>query len=130
MCMREIKEIIVHCSDSPHGRGDDAATIHRWHLERGFSGVGYHWVILESGEIQAGRPEYWKGAHAKNYNFGSIGICLIGQKYFTEEQLVSLRCLINLKLKQWPGAKVMGHHDVDPNKTCPNFDVKKWLLRT
>ena len=41
--MREIKKIIIHCSDSEFG---DAALIDKWHKERGWTGIGYHYVIL------------------------------------------------------------------------------------
>ena len=52
---RVTQRIIIHHSAS---RGnEDAATIHRWHLSRGWAGIGYHFVILRNGEIQAGRPE-------------------------------------------------------------------------
>ena len=47
-----IDAIVVHCSDSPHGRGNNAETIHGWHLARKWSGIGYHYVILEDGTVQ------------------------------------------------------------------------------
>ena len=122
----EIEYIVVHCSDSPQGRGDTAATIHSWHLENDWSGIGYHRVILENGTVENGRPLYWKGAHARPYNSKSIGICLIGEGVFTFEQYDALRKLILRMLERSPQAKVVGHCDLDKNKTCPNFDVKAW----
>ena len=80
---------VIHCSDSPQGRGDNAQTIHRWHKERGFDGIGYHYVILEDGTVENGRPEFWSGAHAKGHN-DAIGICFIGDEDFTEAQFQSL----------------------------------------
>ena len=125
-----INKLVVHCSDSPHGRGDNAETIHKWHTSKGWDGIGYHYVILEDGHIEAGRPEYWSGAHVKDHNTGSIGICLIGEKYFTEKQLVSLDYILHSLLEDYPGAEVLGHRDLDKNKTCPNFDVKQWFTAT
>lgn len=122
-----IEKIVIHCSDSPHGRGDDAKTIHRWHLERSFSGIGYHWVITETGALQAGRPEYWLGAHVRGHNDDSIGICLIGRDVFTAAQLGTLADLVKSRLQKYPDATVYGHSDIDPNKTCPNFDVGQFL---
>lgn len=126
--MREINKLIIHCSDSPQGRGDDADTIRRWHKERGWSDIGYHYVIVEDGDIQVGRDLERSGAHAKGHNSNSIGICLIGQTSFTDEQFVSLGTLVigmmeqfNVKIED-----VIGHYDVS-SKTCPNFNVKDFL---
>ena len=118
---------VIHCSDSPQGRGDTAETIHKWHKERGFDGIGYHYVILEDGTVQSGRPEYWSGAHAKGFN-NTIGVCLIGDSDFTPAQYISLEKL--LKEHEFNSSEVVGHYHVDPNKTCPNFDVKKYLIST
>jgi len=124
-----INKIIVHCSASPQGRHDDAATIHRWHVNRGFDGIGYHYVVLENGNVQHGRPEYWQGAHAAGHNRDSLGICLIGQGGdATPEQLNALRGLITqARHKYGRHIDVIGHCDVNPAKTCPGFDVKTWL---
>lgn len=127
--MSNINYIVVHCSDSPQGRGDTAATIHKWHVERGWSGIGYHYVVLEDGTVERGRPHYWTGAHVKNHNSDSLGICLIGRDSFTEEQFLALRGLINLLKLSYPRAEVLGHRDLDGNKSCPNFDVKEWWAK-
>lgn len=124
-----IKHIVIHCSDSPQGRGDTAATIHRWHQERGFDGIGYHYVILESGEIERGRPHCWKGAHVAGHNGSSIGVCLIGIDSFTDDQMAALRDLITELQSMYHDAEVVGHRDLDSRKTCPNFDVRQWLKR-
>jgi len=116
---------IVHCSDSPQGRGDDAEAIHRWHLERGFDGIGYHYIILEDGRIQNGRPDYWVGAHAKGFN-KAIGICLIGNDVFTMAQYISLEFI--LKDRGFKASEIKGHYQVDSKKTCPNFDMDKFLV--
>ena len=122
-----IERIILHCSDSPHGRGDDAAAIHRWHIERGWDGIGYNWVIVESGEIQAGRPEYWTGAHCRGFNEGSIGICLIGDNDFTNDQIAALTYLKDELQERYPDAQWFNHYDLDPRKTCPNMDLVSLL---
>ncbi|MEW8139413.1 MAG: N-acetylmuramoyl-L-alanine amidase [Candidatus Thiodiazotropha endolucinida] len=121
-----IKRLVVHCSDSPNNRDVTAADIHRWHKEKGWSGIGYNAVIRRSGEVERGRPHYWKGAHVGKYNAGSLGVCLIGRDQFTDEQLAALRELLTEWLHKYPNAEVMGHRDLDPNKPCPNFDVKAW----
>lgn len=122
----DVKYIVVHCSDSPQGRGDGAEAIHRWHLEKGWSGIGYHYVINENGGIEHGRPTYWEGAHAYGYNSQSIGICLIGRGEYTEEQYNTLAGLLKRELRQFTNAVVVGHKDLNKGKECPMFDVIEW----
>lgn len=135
--MRAIKYIVIHCSDSTNNRvdnrNDGAPEIHRWHIEKGWDGIGYHYVINENGTLQLGRPvwlhnrEFWKGSHAVGYNHESIGICLIGENYFHPEQLTILRSVINDLLSAWPDAKVVGHYQLNPLKSCPGIDIPHWL---
>ena len=123
----KIDKIVVHISDSPHGRGDNAATIHAWHKQNGWDGIGYHEVITETGKLEFGRPHYWSGAHVKGHNHNSIGICLIGKpNELNGEQLTVLRMRINKLIQMYPGAKVYGHCDLDENKPyCPSEQVMK-----
>jgi len=123
-----MKYIVVHCSDSPQGRGDDAKTIHAWHLQRGWDGIGYHYVITEDGTRQAGRPEYWVGSHVAKHNTLSVGICLIGREEFTPEQYSELVHLLRELKGRYPTAKIVGHYQLDPAKTCPNFDVPHFII--
>ena len=116
---------IIHCSDSPHGRGDNAETIHKWHLTNGWDGIGYHYVILEDGTVENGRPEFWKGSHARGFN-DSLGVCLIGTTEFTHAQFISLEKL--LLDRGFTSDEVVGHYDVSAEKTCPNFNVQKFLV--
>jgi len=137
--MREIDKIIIHCSDSGFG---DAATIDGWHKERGWDGIGYHYVILngyrypgqgyradEDGLIENGRPIEKPGAHCRGANKTSIGICLIGKHLFTARQLYgSLPKLIRrIGIETVREIEVKGHYEFDKGKTCPNIDMD--LLR-
>ncbi len=125
--MMNITRVVIHCSASPQGRGDDAETIHSWHTRRGWSGIGYHYVILEDGTLQTGRPEYWEGAHVNGHNKDSLGICLIGYgSEVTNDQMDTLAQLLLGLNHKYNGVEVLGHNDLDPNKTCPNFNVKEW----
>ena len=133
--MRTINQIILHCSDSSFG---DVATIRDWHLERNFSDIGYHHVILNGvrhygsvydesldGVIEHGRPIETPGAHCKGQNEDSIGICLIGKNSFTCEQMFNLRnLLLNLMKKHdLKPENVYPHHHYNLNKSCPNWDI-------
>lgn len=128
--MNKIEYLVVHCADTPDDKAFFAKDIHQWHLERGWSGIGYHRVIDRDGKIENGRPDYWQGAHVKGYNHCSLGVCLIGRKEFTRGQFSSLRALLNDWSNLYPDAKIVGHTELNPGKTCPNFDVQKWLKRS
>ena len=126
--MAKITHITIHCSASPQGRGDGAEAIHRWHIERGWDGIGYHYVIVDDGGIQRGRPHYWTGSHVQSHNTNNLGICLIGTDTFTTEQYSSLTSLLRELISQYPGVRILGHRDwPGVSKTCPNFDVGEYL---
>ena len=126
----QVDYIVLHCTESPNNlvdtRLDTAEDIHRWHKERGFQGIGYHWVIREDGKREAGRPEFWQGAHVRGYNHNSIGVALVGNGYFHQSQMSELDRLISELLGRYPEARVVGHNELDSSKTCPNFDVQEW----
>ena len=124
--MRPISLIVLHCSDTPDNRDHDAADIDRWHKEFGWDGIGYHHVIKRDGTIESGRAYEVVGAHVQGHNANSIGICLIGRKEYTEEQMISLEGLVNALKARWRSADVVGHCDLDKRKTCPNFNVLEW----
>ena len=81
--MRTINKIILHCSDSDNVGHDNIDEIRRWHLLKNWLDIGYHFFITKSGELQYGRPLWMEGAHCKEYNKNSIGICLSGKEDFT-----------------------------------------------
>lgn len=132
--MRQIRRIIIHCSDSDRPNHDNIETIRQWHTlpkprGNGWKDVGYHYFIKSNGDIEVGRPIEQVGAHVANHNADSIGICLHGKTKFTVEQFTSLRRLI-LKERfehNIPEEMVFGHCDFDNRKTCPNFDYKAVL---
>ena len=76
--MRKIDSIIIHCSATKVGQDFTAADIDRWHRERGFNGIGYHYVVCLDGRLERGRDISLAGAHCKGWNEHSIGICYIG----------------------------------------------------
>jgi N-acetylmuramoyl-L-alanine amidase len=129
--MRKINKIIVHCSATPEGRNVSAATIDKWHKERGWSGIGYHYVVKLDGSIEYGRMVDKVGAHCKGHNKSSIGICYIGgcdsdmkaKDTRTPQQIASMLELIRILKKLHPGVEVFGHRDFS-TKECPSFDAK------
>jgi len=123
---RTIDKIIIHCADTPNGRETHASDIDRWHKERGWRCIGYHFVVCLDGSVELGRPVDEVGAHCYGQNRHSIGICMIGDDQFTQAQWDALhRLLADLGLR-YADATVHGHREFS-SKTCPNFDVSVWL---
>ena len=137
-----VDTIFIHCSATrPDWMADKAlsskvAEIARWHKQKGWTAVGYHWLIDRDGSVSRGRPEKNVGAHVQGHNMGSLGICLIGgfgssendpfEKNYTPEQEASLRQLIEDIKARTPIKKIRGHNEVAA-KACPGFNVKRWI---
>jgi len=114
------KRAIIHHSASADV---SAATIHQWHLNQGWSGIGYQFVIRANGAIERGRPEWAIGSHSgPKGNGDSIGIVLAGNFEIdkpTEAQMASLAWLIKEYLEPKYGElKILGHKDVMAT-ACP-----------
>jgi N-acetylmuramoyl-L-alanine amidase len=133
--MPVIRWLVVHCSATPPSMDIGRVEINRWHIQRGWDCIGYHYVIRRNGDIEKGRPDDRAGAHEPSVNAASIAICLIGgvdkskqmlpANNFTPEQFDSLRSLL-IRLKSlYPDAVVIGHRDAPsrPARACPSFDM-------
>lgn len=138
--MRKITEIIIHCSATPEGKDYTVADIDRWHRQRGFRKIGYHFVIYRDGSIHAGRAKSEVGAHCEGHNTISIGICYIGglrpsqpplkggaatykpADTRTKEQREAMLALIEQLQEEFPQATIHGHNEFAP-KACPCFKV-------
>ncbi|MBD9146340.1 MAG: N-acetylmuramoyl-L-alanine amidase, partial [Bacteroides clarus] len=110
--------------------------------------AGYHFYIRKNGDIKTLRPLERPGAHARGYNAHSVGICYEGglnergrpADTRTDFQKHSLRALVLLLLKDYPGSRLCGHRDLSPDlngngeiepeewiKECPCFDAASLL---
>jgi N-acetyl-anhydromuramyl-L-alanine amidase AmpD len=131
--------IVIH-----HSAGDigDAASFDKYHKDRGWRGLGYHFVI-NNGNNRSGKQDgavevgfRWRnqeeGAHCRvrsdddNYwNEHTIGICLVGnfQKHRpSEQQYQSLAQLVRFLQRRYniPTSEICGHGQVPGAKTnCP-----------
>ena len=120
--------IVIHCSAVRPDQTSSAAQIDTWHRRQGWKlGIGYHYVIRRDGTIEPGRPEWLTGAHCKNHNAHSIGVCYEGGYDIrgqpadtrTAEQKASMRRLLEELHARYPRAVILGHHDLNPQKDCP-----------
>lgn len=126
---RHVYTVFLHCSASDNPDHDDVSVIKQWHLDRGWSDVGYHYFIKKDGTLQIGRDLERTPAAQKGYNTGSIAICLHGllEYNFTLEQFNTLRELCKEINSSYKEITFHGHNEVNPNKTCPVFNVKDVL---
>jgi len=122
----------------------DAAIVHGWHLERGWAGAGYHYLIKTDATIERCRPRWALGAHDEGENGDSMGICLIYKASPTEAQIDALcglladLCDIYGQFPDAPGT-VDGHRDNEPPETpteCPGDvlyamlpEIRHWARR-
>ena len=143
-----VREVVLHTSATPGGWADGktaaevVAEIDRWHKGQGWSAIGYHRVIMPDGEIGVGRSLWTIGAHVREANRGTVGICLIPVRtvpnvmkrgasfgdYYTPEQRRALCAYLRELRELTPIDKVTGHNDYAP-KSCPGFrvDGAEWL---
>lgn len=134
---RHITEIIVHCTATPEGRECTVSEIRQWHRQRGFSDIGYHYVVHLNGEVEDGRDVDISGAHCSGHNANSIGVVYVGgvakdnktpKDTRTIAQKASLLSLLVGLRRLYPYAKIHGHRDF-ANKACPSFDATKEYKR-
>jgi N-acetyl-anhydromuramyl-L-alanine amidase AmpD len=142
--MRTITKIIIHCSATLPGQEVTVDIIDRRHRQRGYNGIGYHYVIMPDGKVEKGRHESIAGAHCKGHNKASLGICYIGgldahgqpKDTRTPEQKEALRTLVAELCSRHPITEIGGHRDYSPDlnrngriephewtKACPCFEV-------
>ena len=134
---RDITHIVIHCSATKQGIHYEAQDIHRWHKERSWSGIGYHYVIDVAGDTWIGRDVDHDGAHVKGHNKNTIGICLIGgldedgepkENAFTKDQYLELDDILRTMMCMYPTAKVLGHRDFKGvKKQCPCMEVSEFI---
>ena len=128
--------IVIHHSATRRESDIGAETIDKWHRERGWNGIGYHWVIRRDGTVEKGRNTGTVGAHVKGFNSFSEGICLIGglgkhndepENNYTLPQKTALKGLITVLKQKYPDAKVVRHQDLDPKRKphCPYASLEE-----
>lgn len=140
--MRQINEIVIHCTATRPNWWEGKTTIQkvaeirRWHKERGWRDVGYHFLIDRDGTVLEGRPVEQVGAHVRGRNKNSIGVSLFGghgsserdqfSDNFTEAQDAALRGLISNLIDDHGNLTITGHNQFAA-KACPGFHAPSWF---
>lgn len=140
----DIEYLVVHCSATPVSPNYNKASIERYHTGvRGWSTIGYHYVIEYDGSVSTGIAESVVGKHvgAGGVNRKSIAVCLIGgvdsngnaAHNFRSVQMAALNNLLNELEGKYPSATLKGHRDFNHlytdrrrRKDCPSFNVQYW----
>ena len=150
---RDITETVVHWTANFIDQDLSAEDVDRVHRNRGFDGIGYHFLILRDGSLQRGRDINRSGAHALRRNANSIGVAFVGGinltsaeanrlggysvvanngRYasadsLTDAQFQTFDMFMDSFFKAFPYGQAFGHMDTDPNrKPDPGFDVREY----
>ncbi len=144
---RTTKIIVVHVTATPPSADIGAREVDAMHKARGWSGIGYHFIIRRDGRVEHGRAENAIGAHVAGFNSNSLGVSMVGgvdahgqpENNATPAQWAALEALLRDLVKKYPAARICGHRDLSPDrdhdgiiepwehmKACPCFDAIPW----
>lgn len=125
--MKEIEGVVLHNSGVTVLQSVE--TIHNYHKNKGWAGIGYQYYVRKDGRIYRGRTESMEGAHCVGVNGISIGICAEGN--FNEETMsnVQKNSIIELikDIKSRYNIKwIRGHREMLAT-SCPgtNFPIEE-----
>lgn len=132
--------IVIHHSASETG---DAASFDVYHRSRGWSELGYHFVINNGERQPDGLVEVggrWRnqrpGAHSRSpggeFNDRGIGICLVGNFQMhpptpAQWEAVVRLCAHLCRTYQISPTNIIPHHAATPTTQCPgqHFDIDR-----
>lgn len=106
--------------------------IHQWHLNNGWSGIGYHYFVRKDGSIYKGRPDNAIGAHCKTRNQNSLGICAEGNYEIETMPDIQKKALIDLGIylkNIYPITSVYGHGELMAT-ACPGINYPLSDIKT
>jgi N-acetylmuramoyl-L-alanine amidase len=130
----------MHYSATYEDQNVQPETIRQWHIARGWSDIGYHFVITQDGIRHFGRkPETATGAHVGGHNTNTIGVCVtgglsrqsgasVGVDTRNSAQISEQISLLHELLGRHPKAVICGHRDLGSTQ-CPGYDAGAWWRR-
>ena len=130
--------IVIHSTRTKPSEDLSAKDITLKHRKEGFFHNAFHYIIKRDGTVEQGRDDDELQAHVKNYNHISTSVCVVGgakeenwklgEDNFTSEEWESLKKVLEELVIKYPEARIVGHYELDERKTCPNFNVREYLL--
>ena len=145
---KPMKYLVIHCTATPEGREVTAAEIRRWHTApppagRGWKQVGYTDLFHLDGRVERlvknnedAQVDPWEVTNgATGYNSVSRHIVYVGgcdsdmrpKDTRTPAQCEALKRYVLEFHSRFPQIRIVGHHDLNPAKQCPSFDVGRWI---
>lgn len=148
MMGKPMKYLVIHCTATPEGREVSSADIRCWHTSpppagRGWKQVGYTDIFHLDGRVERlvrnnedAQVDAWEVTNgAAGYNSVSRHIVYVGgcdkamkpKDTRTAAQREALKRYVLEFHSRFPQIRIVGHHDLNPGKACPAFDVASWL---
>jgi N-acetylmuramoyl-L-alanine amidase len=145
---KPLKYLVIHCTATPEGREVSVADVRSWHTSapprgRGWKQVGYTDMIHLDGSIERlvdnnedANVDAWEITNgAKCYNSVSRHIVYVGgcdkrmksKDTRTHAQREAMKRYVQDFHVRFPQIRIVGHHELNPGKACPSFDVAAWL---
>lgn len=121
-------EFVVHHSEGPTTQS--VRSIQDFHMDtRGWSDIGYNFLVRDDGTIYEGRGWLVAGAHATNHNTSGVGVCYIGQNNPSEKARDTIRELYDEACRRAGRALTKrGHGQLSGNSTdCPGSVLLAWV---
>ena len=120
--------IVIHHAGMTRNEDMTTRAIHKLHLDNGWAGVGYHFVVHKNGVIEHARPIERVGAHAYKHNLYTVGICMTGNLDIgvpTIEQTLSTEKLVAALCQTYDiipsTTTIVGHRDLC-DTACPGYN--------
>ena len=125
----DIRYIVIHHTDSTPAASPQE--IHAWHLKRGWSGCGYHYLVYADGTVYIARPSLWVPACVQGFNRQSLCVAAVGRFNNSPPDEAHLQILAQLTAmlqNEYPKAELVRHRDLNPT-SCPGraFPWKAFL---
>lgn len=146
---KPMKYLVIHCTATKAGREVTSEEIRRWHTApvsqggRGWRQVGYTDLFHLDGRVERmvdnnedAQVDPWEITNgAAGYNSVSRHVVYVGgldskghpADTRTDKQKDALKRYVQDFNRRFPTIRIVGHHQLNPGKACPSFDVKAWL---
>jgi hypothetical protein len=125
-----LDELIVHHSARPPDSGPyEIQQLHR-SAPRFAADIAYHFLIGADGALYEGRDIRVRGRHTQNANYGTIGICLLGNFELhlpPPAQLKALDFLIDYLVVTYASHYLSSHRDFWGGTVCPGERLHRGL---
>lgn len=120
--------VVHHSSADPD---QTVREIQNFHMDtRGWSDIGYNFLVDQHGRAYEGRGWLGIGAHVAGHNTATVGVCVIGNWTDTRPPTAALATISDLYReavrRKGRSLSVFGHRDLG-STACPGGDLYGWV---